>query len=1235
MENNTNPKSGQPTQEYDVSDLVEGVPRYIFDRLSKVAQKSITQSEGLLFHKLNVHKKTCYLYSGNLAVVATYHTDRNQAEADEFIEKVNSYYSKLLKKYDEKTGIPLIVYDRLLDKAKTYLHRFDGYSSRKEYINKLTYVEKRNLCLRDQYGDAVKQGGSSVTFSFDNIEKAPEMLNAFIEKVNKHYESLPKLETFDLKDKVNGVPKYVYDKLSNFAKLQIVKNHANPKNLLNLIEVGTRFTLWLYDSKGNSSLGISDDSAKEDVDKFVRDVNSFYFSLEKECIEKDRDTGIPCYVLNMLSDEAKKNLYKYNSSISDIAPEYANKLTHNEPTLCLRDEKSQVKEVFKFQSPSSWKLGEKNLFIERVNSYYETLKKKELEKTEEKSTSSDLVYKENERKKDGLPAYVSDRLSYTARLNIVKDIARPKNQLNVLENNCWFYDRTGKVISMLNTTSTKEDADKFCKTVNDYFVDIGKTFTETDPATKIPLYVYNNLSDKAKKQLYKFDRNKSRLSPDYKNKLTYSDDSLCFRDKESDISKEVIYDSFDFIYSKMDKIDKFLETVNSFYETFEEKKPDTAESRIPEHFRNLFSATTKKYLIKIDRGDESDLKTFALKATVSDKSLCVRDFYGVEILSIDFSAPLGKQPEVVNKYFAAVDTIINGLTPRAKQILEDKTLFLDVRFYGEGILQCYIKNHKGIVIKQLTNLFDLATQKYVINALNYFANHQTLRTEKFYLDDGQTKLKTISSEDILDYIPLLDYYKNKGIENLDFDLYSYSLNSIKPSIVGGMLEYNINGDACSQKQWYESQIETVSVETYSGETIEVPWFIQQIIKNRKVVPYPRLSESNINLKTEIEWMLKQTESFVIYNPNQRGEGGRSLMEVEPEEFKKVYKKYFEGKEDWSTFPKFWRDPEIYSDRESPKITHIVFDQDDAVMKITEKDICVDGQSKSLREAIDIKSKSIKDEAEFMEEIYKNLDENGIPVYLKTRFEDKPEYLASLSSYKNYIESKYGTSIEKGNLSRETFNGFIANHIKAADAELLLSKLEEVNKLLLSKKETKEAKENKVETSVLVKHKIFETAVSDGKEVAKRLVVMNVSNIIQNLLIQLITSSVSKQKKQMIGSKLEEFFSSEKGKAILQISASAALPYVSNHIPEKYREQVSIIADEFRIQGETTIVLELTNKLTEVLKNKVVEDLINSGELVRVDLTPATNQTPNQFFGKEEESDLGVSSSTSDKSYLVN
>lgn len=144
-----------------------------------------------------------------------------------------------------------------------------------------------------------------------------------------------------------------------------------------------------------------------------------------------------------------------------------------------------------------------------------------------------------------------------------------------------------------------------------------------------------------------------------------------------------------------------------------------------------------------------------------------------------------------------------------------------------------------------------------------------------------------------------------------------------------------------------------------------------------------------------------------------------------------------------------------------------------------------------------------------------------------------------------------------------------------------------------------------------KEKVVAIAISDGKEVAKRVATKQISKLIQDTLVKALTQDLKGKKKTQTKTALEEFFASEKGMAVIQVICGVGLPFASKYIPEKYHDKLETISTELRIQGETTAALELIGAVEPLIKMAAsgimdsLSSLTAAEEFVRVE-TETTN-----------------------------
>ena len=104
-------------------------------------------------------------------------------------------------------------------------------------------------------------------------------------------------------------------------------------------------------------------------------------------------------------------------------------------------------------------------------------------------------------------------------------------------------------------------------------------------------------------------------------------------------------------------------------------------------------------------------------------------------------------------------------------------------------------------------------------------------------------------------------------------------------------------------------------------------------------------------------------------------------------------------------------------------------------------------------------------------------------------------------------------------------------------------------------------------------KVKEIAKSDAKIVAKRVAVEKISQVLQKALVEIMTRNLKGKQKSALAKNLVQFFDTEKGRAVLQFFAGVGLPMIASHIPNKYHHILEEVSTEFRVQGETTVMLE--------------------------------------------------------------
>jgi hypothetical protein len=181
-------------------------------------------------------------------------------------------------------------------------------------------------------------------------------------------------------------------------------------------------------------------------------------------------------------------------------------------------------------------------------------------------------------------------------------------------------------------------------------------------------------------------------------------------------------------------------------------------------------------------------------------------------------------------------------------------------------------------------------------------------------------------------------------------------------------------------------------------------------------------------------------------------------------------------------------------------------------------------------------------------------------------------------------------IEGGEYTKENFDKKIqelkksANNCASSSLQVPLTGLSCVANNTVQAASVPQTGEPKMSKS----QKVLEIAKSDAAIVAKRVAVQQVSKIIQNLIVEAMSSGKKGKQKTAFKSNLEEFFSSETGKAILQFASGLLLPQLAkyaqqyNLLKPQHLFVVDFLAEEMRIQGETTVALQAIEAVTPLV-----------------------------------------------------
>ncbi len=159
----------------------------------------------------------------------------------------------------------------------------------------------------------------------------------------------------------------------------------------------------------------------------------------------------------------------------------------------------------------------------------------------------------------------------------------------------------------------------------------------------------------------------------------------------------------------------------------------------------------------------------------------------------------------------------------------------------------------------------------------------------------------------------------------------------------------------------------------------------------------------------------------------------------------------------------------------------------------------------------------------------------------------------------------------------------------------------------------------------VTDKVLTTVKSDMHKTGYRLAANKTTKLVRGAIVEGMTTKMGLKgaSKKATGTKLEEFFSSPYGEAMISLVIGSLLPLVQDKIPGNHGSKVEKLAEEFRVRGFTVVGDELVDLLTGpamgMLSNGL-KDILNTvespAELIRVDAmaAPVPNEEAEELPG---------------------
>lgn len=931
--------------------------------------------------------------------------------------------------------------------------------------------------------------------------------------------------------------------------------------------------------------------------------------------KKLASNGIPECLWSKLDENAKKFVF---NSTQNTAVYY----TNNE--ISILGENLQKIDSIKFSEPAD-KLKQ---FATKINNWYKD--KKRLAKIPQK-----------------LLLALSEEVKENIENNSIDSAVESEKHINKLTNDersLLLRDPAGKPcrsVQVYYSSITDQEIENFAAAANDYFKELNskkhKAKTETkkvDLKTKvngIPKYLWDGFSEETRKHLMNLEDywKLSDLSV-RKNKLTYTSVDIYLR-REINIQDECV---FDFSSSSKEDYDEYIKKVNVYYANLvakKEKKTKEEEEETIDLYKEEFVKGIPKYIYnKLSEKTRANLvnnaeNKFINKLTYTSSGIILRKNTGLTssiILNYDTTSK-----KTIDAFISSVNDYFNEsvIPPNQFPFLLWNEFPSDVQdnisSSGSTFRITYLNNkfyfcigNKLFIQFDPSKIEEKSSYKELAKAITTLVRERIQSTEKITVRNHTLEFKQILLEETETRLSVWDYFNNHPVQFSDFGFYqSVNIGNLKP---GRYSSYSSNEPFI--EVWRQGELERTQknhflfltekvevVDAVTGNKFNIPRFIYDRAKNKQFISF---DDYSYNRPSYDKFFSEITEPvYMIHSQKYIDANEYSLMEIRPEDF-------LAAKKSKTTRFNWWCHSENFPNSDkNPRITHIKFCVDKLNEKITETNIYVNGTFERLKTAFKIKSESID---EFREVLFENPDIDDNPTCFSELLSEDYELNSgsqslnvkskSTGNTSEYIRFRELYSLEDIEKAKSIILDFISDIEKSKEKETTKDVVE--NKADETNQEEKVVVAAPVSSVGAVGSKLSSIAISDSTEAVKRLVSMNITSMVKNLLVELLTEKTSKQNKELLKTKLKDFFNTSSGKAVIQVLVSGILPHVLEHIPEKYREHISSISDELRIQGETEVVMLILDKINVAVSNKIISEFLNKNELVRVDVSNETNKS---------------------------
>jgi len=468
------------------------------------------------------------------------------------------------------------------------------------------------------------------------------------------------------------------------------------------------------------------------------------------------------------------------------------------------------------------------------------------------------------------------------------------------------------------------------------------------------------------------------------------------------------------------------------------------------------------------------------------------------------------------------------------------------------------------------------------------------------------------------------------VENKSFDKYvegrlssNKGYAQIIADDVAPIFRYALNGDRLSSSKVWKNKKDGVFENDYERirEEISLPKteYISNFTNNLRVTT----RKTTIRLFDDfnyISYVFDKKRNFIskeYFNDNWESSSEEEFLSEKDQVFKMFETRFFSEREQLSKLGfkisrlKVFRNKTFVELYEHPK---------------TKAKVIVDNFYGKLEYKCDLNGEvfvtySLKKLEEFLQKDYNGVkffslygEDLGIKYKSYYSINDELFLIKSQFGHWEIVISSSGSFIPVSMLTDSYFKKYLISFIEDSNLNTTPEKL--IKQIAENVPEFKEYLEGQKNTTTLtISAKPLFSAKT--KEIAKRVAVKRISNIVASLIIQQVFSKVNKTEHQ----KIKEFFKTEAGVGLVKVLTAQLLPMLEQHLPKKYQHVYRTIAEEFDIQskvdfsdGVLDLILEKVELSSPFISFNFLENLKEDSTGVRVN--PLALESPNPDFQAE-------------------